>query len=122
MPALAATTVLRSEYSMPATNAIGWLAMAEAVTGASAVVAMSAPPPITVSRHCLPEVKLETVMSSPCFSKIPLDLATIARAEIGARFCASRALSNSAAKAQFDPTARHEMTAQLASAVIRLIA
>ena len=91
---------------MPATKAMGWFAIAEAVTGASAVVAMSAPPPITVSRHCLPDVKFETVMSSPCFSKIPFDLATIARPEIGPRFCASRALSNSAAEAQSGPMAR----------------
>ena len=56
---------------MPATNAIGCLAIAAAVTGASAVVAKSAPPPSTVSRHCLPEVKLATEMSRPCLRTCP---------------------------------------------------
>jgi len=82
---------------MPATKAIGCPLMAAAVTGASAVVAMSAPPPTTVSRHCLPVVKLLTVRSNPCFSNSPSDLAMIVMPEIGLRFCASRAFINSAA-------------------------
>src|SRR5579864_8565674 len=118
MPALVATTVLRSEYSMPATKAIGWFAMADAVTGASAVVAISAPPPITVSRHCLPVVKFETEISSPCCSNRPFDLAMIARPEIGPRFCASRAFSNSAADPDAAP--KHERTAISAATKVAL--
>src|SRR5882757_1812766 len=121
MPALAAVMVLRSEYSIPATNAIGWLAIAAAVTGASAVVAKSAPPPSTVSRHCFPDVKLATEISSPCFSNSPLALAMMARPEIGPRFCARRAFRSSSACAALDATIGPHSTADAANAASKVL-
>ena len=116
MAAFAAVMVLRSEYSMPATKAIGWLAIAAAVTGASAVVAISAPPPSTVSRHCLPDVKLATEMSRPCFSNMPFALATMTSPEMGPRFCASRAFTRSCAVASVGAATDQQSMAQAANA------
>ena len=78
---------------MRARNAIFCPDIAAAVVGASAVVAMSAAPPITVSRHCLPVVKLITSTSSPFLAKKPLRSATIETPEIGDWFCASLSFS-----------------------------
>lgn len=78
-----AVSVLMKEYSVRARNAIFCPDMAAAVVGASAVVAMSAAPPITVSRHCLPVVKLRTSTSSPFLEKNALRSAMIETPDMG---------------------------------------
>ena len=80
-----------------ARKAIGCFDMAAAVVGASAVVAIWAAPPSTAFRHCLPEVKLLTLISRPCFLKKPFSLATMLIPEIGDWFCASVALNSAEA-------------------------
>src|ERR1700726_1441328 len=54
---------------------------------------MSAAPPITVSRHCLPVVKLLTSTSRPFFANRPCRSATIDTPEMGPWFCARRTFS-----------------------------